>query len=297
MTTLAIHRIGKALLGPGTLSLEGLPEEFQKRFPEVSPKYIDTASLLAGIAAIEALRGSDLTEEERRDFSVVLGSALGTLESVLGFDGQALQKGPNAVNPMDFPNTVANAPGSRVGIWLQLKGPNVTLTNGGTAFLDALGFAWEAAKGGLFQRGLVGAVERVPDSLRILVRKAPEGGGIQEGACLLLADREEGGAPLFRVEDYFSLQLGPGLLLPPAFIGRWRSFWEGVRWLGCPTGTPLLEGPPTGMMRWTPPPGVDLGLGGLGAMEAFLASPHPLGVLGAYAPAERKMAFVRITKK
>jgi len=279
------------------LSLEELPEEFQKRFSEVSPKYIDTASLLAGIAAVEALRGSDWTEEERRDFSVVLGSALGTLESVLGFDGQALQKGPNAVNPMDFPNTVANAPGSRVGIWLQLKGPNVTLTNGGTAFLDALGFAWEATKSGLFRRGLVGAVERVPDALRTLVRKTRGGGGIQEGACLLLAEKEGLGSPLFRVEDYFSLQLGPGLLFPPAFVGRWRTFWKGVGWVGCPMETPLMDGPPIGAVRWTPPPGVDLGLGGLGAMEAFLASSHPLGVLGAYAPAERKMAFVRITKK
>lgn len=294
---MAIHRMGKALLGPGALSLEGLPAEFQKRFPEVSPKYIDTASLLAGIAAVEALQGSNLTEEERKDFSVVLGSALGTLESVLDFDGQALQKGPNAVNPMDFPNTVANAPGSRVGIWLQLKGPNVTLTNGGTAFLDALGFAWEALKGGLFRRGLVGAVERVPEPLRGLAQKITGGKGAQEGACLLLAGGTGSMPPLFEVLDYFSVQLRRDLAFPSAFISRWEPLWEGVEWLGCPLGVPLEERFPTKVDRWASSGGQEFGLGGVGAMEAFLTSSRRLAVLGAYSPGERKLSFVKIGKK
>lgn len=170
MKPLAVHRQGEAFLDQDGLTVENLPDEFQKAFPDLSPKYIDSVSLLASIAASRALKEgiSSFTEEQRKDFAVIVGSAFGAIDSTITFDAQALEKGPNAVNPMDFPNTVANAAGSRIGIWLQLKGPNVTLTNGGTSLIDAIGFAWEGYNSGLFQRCLVGAVDKVPAFLKPL---------------------------------------------------------------------------------------------------------------------------------
>src|SRR3970040_1941391 len=112
MRQLFIHRKGEAILGRDGLAVDGLPDEFQKFFPDISPKYIDSLSLLAGIAAGRALgAGPRPAGEIARDFAVILGSGFGAIDSTVEFDTQALLKGPNTVNPMDFPNTVANAAG------------------------------------------------------------------------------------------------------------------------------------------------------------------------------------------
>ncbi len=298
MRSLIIHGKGEAILGRGGLTLEDLPVRFQEVFPEVSPKYIDSLSLLAGLAAREALRGSPgaLEEKARKECAVVLGSAFGAIESMLEFDAQALLKGPNAVNPMDFPNTVANAAGSRVGIWLKLTGPNVTLTNGDTAFLDALGFAWEGLQGGLFKRGLVGAVEKVPSFLRPM--ETPSGPvKLREGAFFLQASGERGENALFEVTGHFAAQLKPDATLPSAFSDRFDALWDGVDWLGCPKGTPLEPRFPVELERFTPSPGIlELGMGGLESLNAFLASPAIRGVLGVFSRAERKISLVRVEK-
>lgn len=301
MKPLLIHRKGGILLGPEGGPVESLPAEFQKVFPDVSPKYIDSLSLMAGIAAGRALdgRGTAFSEETRRDFSVIVGSALGAMESVVDFDGQAVSKGPNTVNPMDFPNTVANAAGSRIGIWLQLKGPNVTLTNGDTSFLDAVGFAWEGMNSGLFSDCLVGAAEKVPSFLHPPPSTGPAETRWKEGACFLLAsgvevEKEE---TLFEVADYFSLQLKPDGSPPPAFVRRLEGFWQGAEWLGAPAGTPLESLFPRELKRYVPNPAVfELGLGGWESLEAFLASPHFRGVIAVFSGMERKISLLKITQ-
>ena len=165
---------------------------------------------------------------------MVLGTGFGALESSVAFDQQALLKGPNTVNPMDFPNTVANAAGSRIGIWLQLKGPNVTLTNGGTSLLDALGFAWEGLNSGLFQRCLVGAAEKIPNFLRA---SAPVG----DGAILFLGTGEESGGTSFGVEDFLSIQWKRDGTIPLPFRSRLDDFWGGVEWAALPEGSPWVH--------------------------------------------------------
>ncbi len=299
MKPLLVHRKGEIFLGRDGGSVESLPTEFQKVFPGVSPKYIDPLSLMAGIAAGRALdgRGTAFSEETRRDFSVIVGSALGAMESVVDFDGQAVSKGPNTVNPMDFPNTVANAAGSRIGIWLQLKGPNVTLTNGDTSFLDAVGFAWEGMNSGLFSDCLVGAAEKAPSFLHPPPSPGPAETRWKEGACFLLASGVEREETLFEVTDYFSLQLKPDGSPPPAFVPRLEGFWQGVEWLGAPAGTPLESRLPQGLKRYVPNPAVfELGLGGLEALEAFLASSHFRGVIAVFSGMERKISLLKITQ-
>lgn len=300
MKPLIIHQKGEAILGRDGLTLENLPAKFQEAFADLSPKYIDALSLLAGLAAAQALKGADGSlevpeEKARKEFAVVLGSAFGATESTVDFDAQALAKGPNAVNPMDFPNTVANAAGSRVGIWLKFTGPNVTLTNGDTAFLDALGFAWEGLQGGVFKRGLVGAAEKVPSFLRSMV--SPSGSPeLREGACFLRASGEREEGSLFEVTGYFASQLRPDLTLPPAFSSRLDALWEGVDWLGC-AETPLESRLPGKLERFKPIASVlELGLGGWEALTAFLGSSHTCGVLGSFSKVERKISWVRVEK-
>jgi hypothetical protein len=297
---LALYRKGEVFLEPGGLSLEGLPGEFQKNFPDISPKYIDAISLLAGIAAGRALRGaaSRLTDAERLDFAVILGSAFGAIDSTVEFDTQALLKGPNAVNPMDFPNTVANAAGSRIGIWLQLKGPNVTLTNGGTSLIDALGFALQGYNAGLFTQCLAGAADKVPAFLKPLAGGSSKSPEVREGACFLWASGGKSPeSPLFQAEDAFAAQLKPDGGLPPVLTARLEKFWEGAEWLGFPGGTPFESRLPRGPFRFQPPEEpLELGFGGLNSLEAFLRAPHSRGVLGAYSSAERKISLIKVNK-
>jgi hypothetical protein len=296
---LIIHRQGKALLGHQGLTAGTLPVEFQKAFPDVSPKYIDPLSLLAGIAAGRALNGmaAGLEEKARQNFAVVAGSALASMESVVDFDSQALLKGPNTVNPMDFPNTVANAAGSRIGIWFQLKGPNVTLTNGSTSFVDAIGFAWEGYNSGLFQTCLVGAVERAPAFLKPMAAHPASALTFKEGAVFLLASGDGSAGDLFKVVDYFTLQLKLDLSLPLGFQKRFELLWNEAQWLGAPEASFLESGFPTGLIRYLPDPAVlELGLGGSDSLDHFLSSPCSCGVIAAVSKTERKISFIKIKK-
>jgi hypothetical protein len=297
---LLVHQKGEVFLGNDGLTPETLPQEFQKAFPEVSPKYHDSVSLLAGIAAQRAVGGNGMGAWEgvpRDNFAVIVGSAFGSIDPTMEFDGQALRKGPNAVNPMDFPNTVSNAAGSRIGIWLQLKGPNITLTNGGTSLIDAIGFAWEGLNGNLFEHCLVGAVDKLPEFLKPYGTPgaSPE---YREGSVFLLASGAKGKGFLFQVEDYLSIQLKPGGGLPAAFLGRWEEFWKRVEWLGFPSGTPLENHLPQGLPRHIPDAGlVESGLSGWESLQAFLSSSHRRGALGAFSRPEGKFALIKLDRK
>ncbi|HUO57685.1 MAG TPA: beta-ketoacyl synthase N-terminal-like domain-containing protein [bacterium] len=300
MKPLYVHQKGQVFLEVNGLKVTDLPGEFQKYFPKEDPKYIDPVSLLAGIAAGRAF------EEQKRplesgtagDFAVVVGSGFGAIDSTVDFDAQALQKGPNAVNPMDFPNTVANAAGSRIGIWLQLKGPNVTLTNGGTSFLDAIGFAWEAYNSGLFGDCLVGAVEKVPVFLKSFPAQETPDVRWREGACLFRASGDERLGFLFEIVDYFSLQLKADFSFTSPFRERFENFWTGVEWLGFPQGTPLEPLLPKGITRFSPEPSVmEVGLGGSNSLDSFLAGSASKGIVGVFSKAERKCSFVKIHQK
>jgi len=298
MKSLFLHRKGEAILGQEGLTLESLPGEFQKAFPELSPKYIDPISLMASLASAKALAGSlpSFTEEQRKDFAVIVGSAFGAIDSTVEFDAQALAKGPNAVNPMDFPNTVANAAGSRIGIWMQLKGPNITLTNGRTSLIDALGFGWEGLNGGLFQDCLVGAVEKIPVFLKPLALSAAK--EPREGGLFFLASGRTEGDFLCRVIDYAAVQLKKDHLLPGAFEDRFNQFWEGVEWVACPDSLPLKAVlckvpsriPYSAQIE-------ELGLAGMGSLDAFLSSDADRGVVGVYSQPERKVSFIKLSKK
>jgi hypothetical protein len=295
MKPLTVSRKGEVFLGQGGISAESLPAEFQKCFPDLSPKYIDPLSLMAGIAARQALGEGGA---QGGDTAVIIGTAFGAIDSTVEFDAQALKSGPNAVNPMDFPNTVANAAGSRIGIWLQMKGPNVTLTNGETSFIDAMGFAWEGYNSGLFQNCLVGAVEKVPNLLKTFASDENPSATIREGSCLLFASPQQDGPFLFEITDYFSLQLKPDFSVPKSFQERLERLWDGIEWLGFSKGTPLEFRIPLHLTRDISDPSVlEIGLQGAQALNRFQLAEATHGLLGAFSKAERKFSFVRLNKK
>lgn len=299
MKPLYLLQKGQTILGRDGLTLEGLSGEFKGFFPQEDPRYVDNISKLAGIAAGRAWKGGaqGFTGDFRKDFAVIMGSAFGAIDSTVEFDAEALQKGPNAVNPMDFPNTVHNAAGSRIGIWMQLKGPNVTLTNGGTSFIDAIGFGFQGVNNGFFQHCFVGAVDIVPAFLRPLEKRNSIVPEFREGACLFLASDSAKQKFLGQVTDFFSLQLKKDLSFPTSFMPRLEELWAGTEWLGCPEGIPLEARFPKGLVRHSPPSSVmELGLGGMESLDVFLETSCSCGIIAAFSGPERKVSFIKIIK-
>src|SRR4030095_16240948 len=108
-------------------------------------RHHDRTALLLACAAKLALEDAGIpgTEPRVRDdqSGIAVGSTYGSIGSIAAFDLEALREGPSYVNPMEFPNTVLNAPASRVSILLGVTGPNATISTGETSALEALGYA------------------------------------------------------------------------------------------------------------------------------------------------------------
>ena len=85
-------------------------------------------SRLAVAASIEALKDSGLTvtDQNRHRIGVVFGTAFGSTKQTDGFFVSLLEHGPQAAEPILFPDTVPNAPASHVAMYHGLKGPNST---------------------------------------------------------------------------------------------------------------------------------------------------------------------------
>lgn len=85
-------------------------------------------SRLAVAASIEALQDSGLkiTDQNRHRIGVVFGTAFGSTEQTDAFFVSLLDHGPQAAEPILFPDTVPNAPASHVAIYHELQGPNST---------------------------------------------------------------------------------------------------------------------------------------------------------------------------
>ncbi len=102
-------------------------------------RHFDRTSLLVTAASslcVEDAAVKGVYEED--DMGIVLGSTFGSIDSISNFDMDALNEGPNYVNPMAFPNTVLNAPASRASIFCQAKGLNSTISTGETSGVDAI---------------------------------------------------------------------------------------------------------------------------------------------------------------
>ncbi|MCP5005943.1 MAG: beta-ketoacyl-[acyl-carrier-protein] synthase family protein [Planctomycetes bacterium] len=106
-------------------------------------RHIDRTSLLASSAAKLVMNDAGITHEtyKEEDLGIVIGSTYGSIDSISSFDLEALKEGPNFVNPMEFPNTVLNAPASRASIFCKATGLNSTISTGVTSGLDSIIYA------------------------------------------------------------------------------------------------------------------------------------------------------------
>jgi 3-oxoacyl-[acyl-carrier-protein] synthase II len=121
-----------------------------------SAKLVCSAGSLALDDAILSISNSN---NER--IGISLGVTLGSIKSLCDFHKEILISGPRLVNPSAFPNTVFNAPASRLAIKFGIKGPNNTINTGECAGIDALDYAIDLINFGRADIVLCGAVEEL----------------------------------------------------------------------------------------------------------------------------------------
>lgn len=176
-------------------------------------RYFDRVSLLLVSAAKLTLEHSRIAEAgyPPTDLGASIGSTYGSIHSISSFDLESLREGPDYVSPMEFPNTVLNAPAGRIAIQFQMTAFNSTISNGETSALDAISYAGDFLRLNRVRAVLAGgAYALTPDTFwgsdqaRVLARKVdgvPEGcrpfekecNGVVlgEGAAALMLERIE----------------------------------------------------------------------------------------------------------
>ncbi len=123
-------------------------------------RHIDRTSLLVSSAAKLAMDDAKITHEiySAEELGIVIGSTYGSIDSISSFDLEGLQEGPTFVNPMDFPNTVLNAPASRASIFCNATGLNSTISTGTASGLDAIIYASDFLRLGRVKAVFAGGV-------------------------------------------------------------------------------------------------------------------------------------------
>jgi len=123
-------------------------------------RHIDRTSLLVSSAAKLVMDDAKITHEvySEDELGIVIGSTYGSIGSISAFDLEGLEEGPTFVNPMEFPNTVLNAPASRVSIFCNATGLNSTISTGTASGLDAIIYASDFLKLGRGKAVLAGGV-------------------------------------------------------------------------------------------------------------------------------------------
>ncbi|WP_426445390.1 beta-ketoacyl synthase N-terminal-like domain-containing protein [Paenibacillus sp. S-38] len=117
----------------------------------------------ADVAAEEAGLTGDAVDPDR--LGIVVGSNYANLHTADLYDRTLLTEGPRAVSAMEAPNLLVNAPAALLGIRLQARACNTTISTGACAGLDALGYAMTLLRRGKADCILVGGTEEVSRQL------------------------------------------------------------------------------------------------------------------------------------
>jgi 3-oxoacyl-[acyl-carrier-protein] synthase II len=130
-------------------------------------RILDRGTRLLCIAAQMALTSTGLSQEKAPEgdpeLGLVCGTMFGGVHSIATFDWSSIVEGPSLVSPMDFPNTVINAPAGQAAIKHKLRGVNSTVCCGLASGLYALNYAAEFLRFGRARYLMAGGMEEVCD--------------------------------------------------------------------------------------------------------------------------------------
>ena len=151
------------------------------------------------------------------EVGVVLGSAWGSLQTVVQFERAACTDGPRFVDPFLFAETVANVPAGQISIFFGWSAFNMTVSSGAVSGLSAILRGMDLLFEGRAELAVVGGADEL--NLPLLRTLVCEGrpdlvGG--EAACLLALESSDsaaarGAAPLGRIDgaiEWFTADSG-----------------------------------------------------------------------------------------
>jgi 3-oxoacyl-(acyl-carrier-protein) synthase len=108
---------------------------------------LDRVTKLLVVAARICLQDAGIKKEgefvasSANGVGLVCSNAYGSLEAITELDRVALLEDARYINPAKFPNTVSNSAAGYVSIWEDVRALNVSVSNGNTGALDAIGIA------------------------------------------------------------------------------------------------------------------------------------------------------------
>lgn len=211
---------------------ERFPGSHLAEFKEFNPapwlgnkgvRILDRGTRFLCVAAQMLLDSTNLLQDPATQGDPMLGLVCGTLfggvHSIATFDMSGLTEGPSMVSPMEFPNTVINAPAGQAAIKHKLRGVNSTICAGLASGLAAISYAAEFLRFGRARYLMAGGMEEVCDEASLGFRKLGlqsasgsvhpfaddrDGTAAGEGAALWMLETEEtaaarGATPLLEI--------------------------------------------------------------------------------------------------
>ena len=103
---------------------------------------------------------------------VVMASTYGHLDTLLEYDRSLVVNGPSRTNPALMPLAIPSAPGAVIALSFAAKACSITLADGGSSSLDALGWAARAVRAGRAQAIVVVGAASVFDELVLSLGRA-----------------------------------------------------------------------------------------------------------------------------
>ncbi|HVW10320.1 MAG TPA: beta-ketoacyl-[acyl-carrier-protein] synthase family protein [Bryobacteraceae bacterium] len=138
-------------------------------------RVLDRGTRLLCIAAQMALTETNLSQESKEvgdaDLGMICGTMFGGIHSIASFDWIGITDGPSLVSPLEFPNTVINAPAGQAAIKHKLRGVNSTICSGLASGLYAIDYAAEFLRLGRAKYLLAGGMEEVCEETSAAFRR------------------------------------------------------------------------------------------------------------------------------
>ena len=105
---------------------------------------LDKLSLMQVVSGLEALdkAGIEIADEKAEDYGMIIGTDDGPLTTVYKFQENISANGTKSGSAFNFPNTVYNAAGGYLSIKTNMRGVNVTVTNGAQSGMSSLCYAY-----------------------------------------------------------------------------------------------------------------------------------------------------------
>jgi 3-oxoacyl-[acyl-carrier-protein] synthase II len=150
----------------------------------IQRKGLKNLSRTSQLACAAAARVCDaLADVPAAEIGVALGTAWGSLRTVMDFERAAHKDGPRLVDPLLFTETVSNVPAGQISIFYGWSAFNLTASAGAASGLEAIRCAIELLSQGRASAAVAGGADEI--NMRVLEALGGPGFAGGEGACLI----------------------------------------------------------------------------------------------------------------